>query len=365
MITARKSYVGIFSLLLDREANVDTALCWAARFGQEAVCKVLLEKVNAKNNNGSMALRLAAEHGHEDICKLLLDREAEVDAKDKNKETALMKAARKGYEGICSLLLDRGADVNAKDEKGWTILMHAAYNGHIGVCKLLLMLNEGAEVDAKDNVGRTVLMLTARPGYEDISSLLLERGARIDIKDDESGLTALEIAKKNGLGSSPWPNQGFILPQADVEMLRKFCREAKTMFLVFNRKQKELKTSRDIRYYILSIGWKKEIRNLIKHLIYTGRSHLFTKYFQGLKNKIVLDSLRDTFSIRKGIEGVALEFYFDIIQNEMVERKDMIETDDKRYVLFKFERPPLDCEKIKENLILFSKRRKDQKLRIK
>ena len=52
--------------------------------------------------------------------------------------TALMGAARYGQERVVGLLLQRGAEINKQDSDGWTALTFAANNGHERVVELLL-----------------------------------------------------------------------------------------------------------------------------------------------------------------------------------------------------------------------------------
>ena len=52
--------------------------------------------------------------------------------------TALMGAARYGQEQVVGLLLQRGAEINKQDSDGWIALTFAANNGHERVVELLL-----------------------------------------------------------------------------------------------------------------------------------------------------------------------------------------------------------------------------------
>ena len=91
--------------------------------------------------------------------------------------TALLEAVNKGDVAGVKELIGKGADVNA-------------------TC-------DSSEVYVKAyGKGTTVLMMSAINGSPEIVNLLLEKGARIDAKN-EIGMTALAFAEKNGRGEIP------------------------------------------------------------------------------------------------------------------------------------------------------------------
>jgi ankyrin repeat protein len=89
------------------------ALLWTARYGHEAVVKLLLEKgaeLEAKDSYGRTPLSWAAEKGHDAVVKLLLEKGAELEAKDNSYgRTPLSWAAEKRHEVVVKLLLEKGA----------------------------------------------------------------------------------------------------------------------------------------------------------------------------------------------------------------------------------------------------------------
>jgi ankyrin repeat protein len=62
---------------------------------------------------------------------------ADVEARGEDGWTALHRAARYGHEAVVRLLVEQGADVEAWDRDGWTALYHAVENGHEAVVRLL------------------------------------------------------------------------------------------------------------------------------------------------------------------------------------------------------------------------------------
>ncbi|KAI8945863.1 ankyrin repeat-containing domain protein [Xylaria longipes] len=74
-------------------------------------------------------------------------------------------------------------------------LMLASYHGLEGICQR--MLERGAKVEKKDELGRTPLWWAAYAGKEATVQLLLKNGADIEAKNN-NGLTALHMAAQFG-----------------------------------------------------------------------------------------------------------------------------------------------------------------------
>src|SRR3984885_498967 len=81
--------------------------------------------------------------------------------------------------------------------KNQSSLPKAAANGHVAVVKLLL--EKGAKLEAKDERnGLTPLLWAAANGHEAVVKLLLEKGAELEAKDKDNGQTPLFYAAANG-----------------------------------------------------------------------------------------------------------------------------------------------------------------------
>jgi ankyrin repeat protein len=150
-----------------------------------------------------------------DFIKLLLDRAADVNARtkevppsrrflyslgdvswvDMTGQTPFLRAALSGDLPLMHLLLDRGSDPNIATFGGTTALMAAAgVNWTVAqtytVSKEALLeavklcLEKGADVNAMNSMGLTAVMGAANRGSDDIIRFLVEKGAKLDVKDN-------------------------------------------------------------------------------------------------------------------------------------------------------------------------------------
>jgi len=221
-----------------RDINGNTALMWAAVYGDLDCVKLLVEKgaeINATNALGATALMRAA-FDYQKV-RLLVERGAEVnwrsalgnsalilaarpadshravefllrhgaDARATNAwgATALMSAVAGGDEATVRDLLAHGADVNAQPAishpgfifgGGRSALMWAAYRADLKILKLLL--DAGADVNSEGFTG-TPLSQAAWINNAAAAQLLLKRGARVDRAGHGDSFTALHWAASN------------------------------------------------------------------------------------------------------------------------------------------------------------------------
>uniref|UniRef100_A0A0B7JZL9 Uncharacterized protein n=1 Tax=Bionectria ochroleuca TaxID=29856 RepID=A0A0B7JZL9_BIOOC len=118
----------------------DTPLTRAASSGHTAIVKLLIEKgasINKADSMGETPLMRAASH--ETVVELLVKNGADINECNGSGETPLANAAKRGQEAIVKLLIDRGASINkAGKHCGWTPLAAAVVKGHKAVKSLLL-----------------------------------------------------------------------------------------------------------------------------------------------------------------------------------------------------------------------------------
>jgi ankyrin repeat protein len=82
-------------------------------------------------------LHWAAVYGQEEACRLLLDRGADVNAVDDCDDTPLFWSIASGERKIVRLLLDNGASLELTNSEGRTPLQHAVYKDQEKIAALL------------------------------------------------------------------------------------------------------------------------------------------------------------------------------------------------------------------------------------
>lgn len=145
--------------------------------GDLATVKLLLEAgvdVNAKDSQGSTALREASYAGKQEVVSYLLDAKADVNSPSSAKFTALSAAISQKQVAIALLLLEHGANPNVVDPAGSTPLIEAAWQGSLPLVKALLA--KGAAPNYKrSDIGFTALK--AAGNKADIVQALKAAGA--------------------------------------------------------------------------------------------------------------------------------------------------------------------------------------------
>ena len=215
------------------DANA-TALIWAA--SDLAKTRVLLDHgadVNAMSDDARTALMIAATtQGHAPIVRLLLDRGANPNPTPQpaSMSSPLIQAATAADPEMMRMLVSSGASIKASaatalsmsittrcqacadivlasndigTEGLTTVLFETAPMLDAAMAKTLL--DRGADVNARDPFGRTPLMYAAVSDAlpVDVVNLFISRGADVNAVDGhkqgaDSGLTALDIAKRHG-----------------------------------------------------------------------------------------------------------------------------------------------------------------------
>lgn len=128
-------------------------------------------------------------------------------------QTPFIAAARAGDIAVMRLLLEHGADPHIATYHGTTALMAAAGINWVvsqtyteGPEQLLeavkLCVELGMDVNAVNSMGLTAVFGAANRGSDDIIRFLVDKGARLDIADNE-GRTPLDWAKGVFLATHP------------------------------------------------------------------------------------------------------------------------------------------------------------------
>lgn len=138
------------------------------------LCKKKMEShsdydVNFADTNGFTALHYAARYGSDELCNILVNNNANVNSFNKKGQTPLHLAALNNKTLVLRVLLDNGANINAIDSAGNTALHDASDMGNIGAIKILIsykpdvtMLNSSENTAlelAKNKVHLTIIDL--------------------------------------------------------------------------------------------------------------------------------------------------------------------------------------------------------------
>ncbi len=212
MWAAAKGNLALVKTLIDKGANGDRALVWAAGWGQKEVLDFLLARTPGKPAI-SAAMHNAAGTEHSDILQMLLDRGADVNF-ERDGSTALGAAANRLNLQNVRLLIARGANVNLRAADSRTAL-HEAIDGNNSADSRELeknrieivkgLLSKGADISARwqymSTRDPTPLLLAIDKEHTQIALLLIEAGSDVNAQtgDDERSMTALMWAAKEGL----------------------------------------------------------------------------------------------------------------------------------------------------------------------
>ena len=202
-----------------RDSNGATPLIWAAKHGNLAFAKLLLQQTavdpTLSDKWGQTPLTHAASVGHEDLVKILLERaDIDPDLPDSNGQTPLSLAAEEGQEGVVKILLARGdVDPSLPDAVYWSPLSKAIKYGHEGVVKMFLERTD-ANPNCPDQLGWTPLSYAAHFTKESVVRMLLARGDVNPNSRNSNGRTPLSYAAESGL----WNVVKILLERGSVDL---------------------------------------------------------------------------------------------------------------------------------------------------
>lgn len=181
-----------------------TPVFCASALGLVRIAKGLLRnklEINCLSHDKFSPLGIAAARGYLETVQLLIQNGADlelpsaVNGYSSWKRTPLCASALLGHKKVLKVLLDNGADVNTTDSHGATALYRASQAGHVEVVRTLI--ERGACLDVQeDEYGCTALMETSGPfGNVAVFELLLDAGANVNISDCHGGTALLGVVE--------------------------------------------------------------------------------------------------------------------------------------------------------------------------
>jgi ankyrin repeat protein len=145
--------------------------------------------------------------------------------------TPFLRAAKTSDVAMMRLLREHGADPTLTTKNQATAVMFAAgpASGGLGgsfpvsdadkIAAIQFSVEQGVDINAVDGNGQTALHIAAGQSSERIVAALVERGAKLDIKDQQ-GRTPLDVAMGIGGRGAPVPRT------AIADLLRRFASQA-------------------------------------------------------------------------------------------------------------------------------------------
>lgn len=212
------------SALMSRDVSGRTPLHFAAEFGIQVMCEIIIEHLQRwkmfdvshgidgpewQDNEGWAPLHLSVIGGHPLTTQTLLDAEKQkgivspkspVRRNSPKSSAVLALATKANFIEVVRILVQAGVDLNYQDEQGETALHVAARFGHTECASLLLAGNGAQKANtelAENTYGWTALFIACVDGQLPIVELLIDAEADLE-RADSSGWTAKEHAALRG-----------------------------------------------------------------------------------------------------------------------------------------------------------------------
>jgi ankyrin repeat protein len=156
--------------------------------------------INEKDRLGRTALTEALLEGANANAQALIEAGADVTIPGREGYTPLILASNNGDLGLLEAILDKGANPRRSNDAGMTALHTACRStAEDAVLSQIVgaLLRAGADPNAADSQGFTPLMVAASRGRKDALILLLDKGARINERNN-TGMNAITYAIMSG-----------------------------------------------------------------------------------------------------------------------------------------------------------------------
>lgn len=148
---------------------------------------------------GVSPLQYAAKKGWVGVCSMLLERNAEVDHKSAGGMTALHWAVQENQLSVVSLLLQAGANALERASNGLTPL-HCVDLRQDCIPTVRQLVQFGADIDDSNEFSQSLLHTSIAAGNIDLALWLASNGANVNFQD-VNGQTVLQLAALHGNAS--------------------------------------------------------------------------------------------------------------------------------------------------------------------
>ncbi|XP_012860170.2 ankyrin repeat domain-containing protein 29 [Echinops telfairi] len=194
----REQLMLLEKLVVTKETPLANAAFWAARKGNLALLKLLLNSgrvdVDCRDSHGTTLLMVASYAGHLDCVRELVLQGADINLQREDGGTALLAASQYGHMKVVDTLLKHGANIHDQLYDGATALFLAAQGGYLDVIRLLL--SSGAKVNQPRQDGTAPLWIASQMGHSEVVRVMLLRGAERDAARNDGTTALLKAANK-------------------------------------------------------------------------------------------------------------------------------------------------------------------------
>ena len=177
-LAAEGGHLGAYHLIMENVINKNPL-----GMISDAITCTYMKRENFHAFHEATPLHLAAKNGNLAVCKLIIENifdknptpSSISDESWMDQSTPLHLAASNGHFSVCELLINSISKKNPEDETGWTPLHSAAQNGHLRVVKLILDSLSAVRVcNTIDMFGNTPLKLAKQYRHKQIRTTILE-----------------------------------------------------------------------------------------------------------------------------------------------------------------------------------------------
>ncbi len=232
ILAALNGHAKVAALLIENGATSGVKLIDAVISGDEEKIKALLgDKPEIDQEDmvtGGTALHWAARAGNTALCKILLSKGASVESTDKDRNTPLHYAATLASPETLKVLVDAGGNIHAKNKINRTVLFFACEASQTEIVRYLI--TKDASVTDVDRLKFTPLHLAAKAGNSKIAKMLVGKGASVKARALRN-TTVLHL----GVESGDTATVGFLL-EKDADIKRSNSKHFSALGIATNRR---------------------------------------------------------------------------------------------------------------------------------